>query len=496
MLNKQGGNAIQVQKQEQRQVASAQQILTAKLMELSVEELYARIMEECDSNPWLESSSPADAGDGYDNNPFDDMHEGEGEDFDPDSGTYEPDTSMSVESDDDFPQPEKYDESNKGERRENGEELSFHDMLIQQMGEYELSEHEQKIMEYLIGSLDEDGLIRIPLGRVADELDIYHNVHTHEEEVAHVLEILQQFDPWGVGARNLMECLLIQARRNVSLPMRGHIIRLLTEYANDLSLGHWDQIQKKMKLSNAEVTVIRHSLRRLNPRPGGSVGASTVDNNAHVVPDFIVKINEDGKPYFYLNEKNLPIITLADDFTDESALMQVEASNEKLRAEVIQAQRFQKNRMDEGRIFIEALAMRRRSMIVTMGAILKLQEKYFVEGDETMLRPMKLEDISALTKQDISTVSRVCRSKSVETPYGVHLLSWFFSSSVQKDGESHSVKKMMNALQEIVRNEDKKKPYSDEALSRILREKGYDIARRTIAKYRIQLGIPDSRLRR
>lgn len=492
---KQGNSSIQVQKQEQRQTTSAQQILAARLTELSLEELRARINAECEDNPWLESSSSSHDYEGEGSNELNEDGGEEEKDFSDEMETYAPDTTIVRENDDDFPQPQQEKQEDFG-GRENGEELSFHDMLMQQMGEYDLTESQQVIMEYLIGSLDKDGLLRIPLGQVADELDIYHNLPTSEKEVEKVLMVLQQFDPWGVGARNLCECLRIQVERNEKLPMRSQLIKLLTDYCDEISLSHWEQIQKRMKLTPAEVSLMRTTIRRLNPRPGGSVGATPVDNNHHIVPDFIVRIDEEGEVYFHLNEQNLPFVTLADDYSDDSALLLADITSEKVKQEVVAAQKFQRKRMDEGRQFIEALAMRRHSMVVTMGAIIKLQKTFFQEGDENLLRPMKLEDIATMAKLDISTISRVCRSKTVETPYGVFPLKKFFTSHVEKDGEVLSVNHILKALQDLVSSEDKRKPYSDEALTKLLKEKGYNVARRTVAKYRIQLGIPDSRLRR
>lgn len=490
---KQGGSSIQIQKLEQRQTTSAQQILAARLTELTVEELCTRIKAECEDNPWLESSASNEGGMG-DNTGMAESEDKDEQDFN-EEDTYTPDASVESEHDDDFPQPQQ-DTQNMVGGRDNGEELSFHDMLMQQMREYDLTDHEQVIMEYLIGSLDKDGLLRIPLDQVADELDIYRNFSTNESEVEHVLSILQEFDPWGVGARNLCECLLIQVRHNEKLPMRSQLIKLLTDYSEELSMGQWSLIEKRMKLTHAEVTAMRNSIRRLNPRPGGSIGATPADNNHHVIPDFIVTLDEDGRLSFHLNEQNLPIVTLADDYSDESALQLAGITNEKIRQEVMAAQKFQQKRMDEGRLFIEALATRRHSMVVTMGAILHLQKAFFQEGDENLLRPMILEDVASLAKLDISTVSRVCRSKTVETPHGVFGLNWFFTSRIKKDGEELSVRHIQKALQEIVASENKQKPYSDEALTKMLKEKGYEVARRTVAKYRIQLGIPDSRLRR
>lgn len=491
VTNRQG--QTQIQKQEQRQTTSAQQILTARLTELSVEELCARINAECEDNPWLESGSTSSDDDFSEAGPID--GEGTDSDFNEESDTYAPDPNAESENDDDFPVPQQNGEGGVGDPF-GSEELTFHDLLIQQMSEYELSEREQAILEYLIGSLDGDGLLRLPIDQIVDELDIYRNLSTDSAEVEKVLGILQQFDPWGVGARNLVECLLIQARRNKSLPMRSQLIRLFTEFADELNLGHWEYIQRRMKLSPAEVTAMRNSIRRLNPRPGGSVGATAVDSNHHIIPDFIVRIDEEEGLSFRLNDQHLPVVTLAEDYTVESGLEQAGITNEKIKKELDEAQRFQRKRMEEGRLFIEALAMRRHSMTVTMAAIMKLQKQFFLEGDMTLLRPMKLDDIAQLTKLDISTVSRVCRSKSVETPHGIYQLNDFFTSHVKKDGEMLSVKHIMKAIKDLVDGEDKRKPYSDDALARLLQQKGYNVARRTVAKYRIQQGIPDSRLRR
>lgn len=492
---KQGQGAIQTQRMEQRQVASVQQVLAAKLTELSVEELRARIESECEDNPWLESSSGAATD--YSANAGSDMDDGEMEyDEEKADDTYAPEPSQDDMRDDDFPQPQNQEGTGTNWMQNEESEQTFHDVLMLQVGEYDLTEKQQRILEYLIGSLDKDGMLRLPLEQIADELDIYEGVECSVQEVEETLAVLQQFDPWGVGARNLIECLLIQVKRNKSLPMRNQLKVLLSEYGNELSMGRWDVIQKRMQLTKAEVAVMRNSIKRLNPRPGGSVGRIPASENSRIIPDFTITVGEEGNLSFHLNEDVLPVVTLADDYTDESALMLAGISDEKIRKEVQEAQRFQRSRMDEGRIFIEALAARRHSMLVTMAAILRLQKPFFLEGDENMLRPMKLEDVAQLAKIDISTVSRVCRSKSVDTPYGVFALNWFFSSGTDKDGEQLSVRHVQNALIELVKGEDKAHPYSDDKLAQLLREQGYAVARRTIAKYRDILGIPDSRLRR
>lgn len=491
--SRQGTFTTQVQKQEQRQTASSQQILAAHLTELSVEELLARIKAECDENPWLESSMSSTGDNDYADSDASDSEEEDLKDSDEAGDCYAPETGDYI-SDDDFPQPQQQTDGDTG--RDTGDALTFYDILTEQMSEYELTEHEQDILQYLIGSLDADGLLRQPLHSIVDELEIHQYIQTNEQEVERILGILQQFEPKGVGARNLTECLLIQVKQDHSLPMRSQLIKLLTEYSEEMNLCHWDAIEKRMKLTHAELETMRKTLRRLNPKPGGSVGATPAESNHHIVPDFIVTADEDNGLHFHLNESNLPTVTLAEDYTDESALLLVDSSSEKWQKELLEAQKFQRTRIEEGRMFIEALATRRRSMLLTMGAILRLQKDFFLEGDWSMLRPMKLMDISELTHLDNSTISRVCRSKTVETPFGVFALNKLFTSKVEKSGEELSVQHIMQALREIVDSEDKHKPYSDSALTEKLKEKGYSVARRTVAKYRDQLGIPDSRMRR
>ncbi len=487
----------QTQRLEQRQQLSAQQILVAKLTELSVEELRARIETECEENPWLErtsSDSYDDEGGGLVNDSGSEGDADTDENFDENDGLGNS-SDNSDEADwgsDEFPSTYADDHSRQ---REDGELLSFHELLMQQVGEYDLDEHKRYILEYLIGSLDDDGFLHTPLYEIADELDIYHNVRTHERELESILKVLQEFEPAGVGARNLCECLLIQVRRNESLPMRSHLITLFEHYADEFTQTHWDVIQRKMKLSDADLTALRRAIKRLNPRPGGSIGRLPEEAAHIVVPDFKVQTNEYGDVFFQLCESGIPQLQMSED-PSQWMSEYTDIDEKSISKEVRDALRYQRKQIETGSLFIEALAQRRRSLTAVMRAIIKLQGDFFREGDETLLRPMRMEDVAQLSGLDISTVSRVCRSKSVDTSYGTFPLRWFFSSGTKKEGEEFSVRHILSALKKLVDEEDKRHPLSDEDLTDILQKQGYDVARRTVAKYREQLGIPNSRMRK
>ena len=483
----------QTQRQEQRQQLSAQQVLVARLTELSVEELRASIETECEANPWLErKEASAEAPD-----------MGEAETTDVDGTTSQedaqdalPETMKDVDDEADWGSdgfPTAYSEERT--RREESEVLSFYDILMNQVGEYELNGHQRVLLEYLIGSLDGDGLLRTSLYQIADELDINQGIRTTEKELEEVRKILTEFEPYGVGARNLCECLLIQVRHMPDFPRRQQLITILEDYREEFESNHWDVISRKMKLSESEVAAIRRAIQHLNPNPGGSVGRSLEDAAHLVVPDFKVQVNEYGEVMFRLCEDGVPQLQLSEDSSD---WMEVYAKQDEatLRQDVLDAIRYRRSLMERGKLFIQALVLRRNSLTSVMRAIIKLQEPFFREGDETLLRPMRLEDVAQITGLDLSTVSRVCKSKTVETEVGTYPLRWFFTSGTRKEGVELSVRHVLSALRQLVDSEDKRHPYSDEYLTAALQQQGYDVARRTIAKYREQLGIPNSRMRR
>ena len=415
--------------QEQRLQLTPQQLLAARLTALSLDELRERVEAECMENPWLEKRH---TGGNTRRSPL----------------TYE-----------------------MGER---GETLSFYDRLTEQMGEYDLSDHERDILEYLIGSLDDNGFITKPLSQIADELEIYHSLSASEEEVGRMLAVLQQFDPPGIGARNLKECLLLQ---HPSQKLRT----VFERHWDDFTGKRWDRIQDKMGLTDAEVERLRREVQHLNPRPGNNPSDPVGRATETIKPDFIVEMDDEGTLRLSLNQGDVPSLRLSSEADDSGS--EESAS-------------FVREYRERGQLFIDALTQRRLTMTAVMKAIIRLQRPFFREGDENLLRPMRLEDVAEKTGLNLSTVSRVTSSKYVETPYGIYPLKWFFSGSSTQDGETVSTRKVKAALKTLIEAEDKTEPLSDEALCTALREQGYDIARRTVAKYREQLGYPPARYRK
>ncbi len=415
--------------QEQRLQLTPQQLLAARLTALSLDELRERVEAECMENPWLEKRH---TGGSTRRSPL----------------TYE-----------------------MGER---GETLSFYDRLTEQMGEYDLSDHERDILEYLIGSLDDNGFITKPLAQIADELEIYHSLSASEEDVGKMLAVLQQFDPPGIGARNLKECLLLQ---HPSQKLRT----VFERHWDDFTGKRWDRIQDKMGLTDAEVERLRREVQHLNPRPGNNPSDPVGRATETIKPDFIVEMDDEGTLRLSLNQGDVPSLRLSSETDDGGS--EESAS-------------FVREYRERGQLFIDALTQRRLTMTAVMKAIIRLQRPFFREGDENLLRPMRLEDVAEKTGLNLSTVSRVTSSKYVETPYGIYPLKWFFSGSSTQDGETVSTRKVKAALKALIEEEDKTEPQSDEALCTALQKQGYDIARRTVAKYRETLGYPPARYRK
>lgn len=485
--NGQGQGTFQVQ--TQTQTLTPQQMLLVRLTEMSLNDLRERIDKELEDNPWLQgeqvSSDYAEHGD--DGGSTDRNEEAADEDMR--DGASASDVDAYDDVDDGIPrEPDSGREEER--RRELGDTaVSFYDYLEGQLGEYNLTEHEQEVVRYLIGSLDDDGLLRTPLLQIADELDIYQNVQTSVEELEHLLTtVLQQMEPAGVGGRDLCECLTIQVRRNYSGVVREQMMRLFQNYWDDFTHLRWARIRQVLKLDDLELEQLQQRVQRLNPRPGGSIGGDRSDNHA-VTPDFLVETDENGEIHLMLNESDLPRLTVSPDAEQEMNMPVVSKSER-------EAMNYLRTQVGNARMFINAIAQRRKTMLKTMKAIIGLQKPFFLEGDETLLKPMKLEDVARLTGQDISTVSRVSNSKFVQTVHGVYPLRWFFTSAAKFNGDDVTVRKILSALKEIVDGEDRRRPLSDERLVTLLQERGYDVARRTVAKYRTQLGIPESRLRK
>ncbi len=474
MPNKFAQTAVQVQTQQQ--TLTPQQVLSVKLTELPIESLRERINAELEDNQWLEAK--------------------EGSQTAPEKPTAGNDLAAKDSEEDsyddnDFTLPRTSSKGNEsGTQREIGDySESFYGHLSRQLGEYDLTPREREIVSYLIGSLEDDGMMRASLQQIADEMDIYHDLQTDEKELEHLLtSVVQQMEPAGIGARNLQECLTLQAKRNYDGDTRKQLLRLFTHNWEDFRLMHWDKIKTSMKLNDSELEQLKQRVRRLTPRPGGSLGNRTDAKDATVTPDFNVTIDDDGKLHMRLNEAGLPSLVVSPDAEEALDIPLVTAEDR-------EALRYMRQQVMSAKIFIEALQMRRETMLLTMRAILRLQRPFFLSGDVKKLRPMNLEDVSKLTGRDISTTSRVANSKYVKTPHGTFPLSWFFSRASMKDGDKVSMRSVISVLKDLIEGEDKEHPLTDEELTALLRKQGYDIARRTVAKHRTKLGIPESRLR-
>jgi RNA polymerase sigma-54 factor len=465
---------VQQQKltQEQIQLQTAMQVLSSKLVELPLDGLRERVEKELYENPYLETSN-SDGGDGYI------QDEGGGD------STYgsDYDARKDYSNDDDIPEYLLHQPSGpEVENMDSADTQSFYDQMMEQVAGCSLSEHDRQILEYLIGNLGDDGLLAKPLFQIADELSIYHYLDTTPEEVERVLHTLWRFDPPGVGARNLQECLIIQCKRRGYRSVPGHtplLLKVLERNWEEISHNRWDLIQQRYKLSDQQVGLLRHEIRRLNPRPGSSMGEKTSSTETHITPDVIVSIDQEGGIELTLNEGDMPTLSVSDD-----AMQMIDDD-------------FVRDCVNRGKLFIGAIKQRRHTIMRTMQAIIKLQRKYLLTGDETQLRPMRLEDIAKVTEQDLSTVSRVCNSKYVETPYGTYPLRWFFTSQARTiENEDVSVRRIHQALREVIEQEDKSAPLKDEELVGLLQQQGFDVSRRTVAKYRNQLGIPTRNMRR
>ena len=377
---------------------------------------------------------------------------------------------------------------------------SFYEILKEQLRERNLTEHQCDLVEYLIGSLDDDGLLRKSLESICDELAIYAGIESTEEELEEALNILQDFDPAGIGARSLQECLLIQIRRKkeeekTPSPILNLEERIIRECYEEFTRKHWEKIIKKLDIDEETFQETITEITKLNPRPGASLGEAIGRNLQQIVPDFIVETYDDGTINVSLNNRNVPELRMSRDFTEMVEEHTKNRANQSKESK--EAMMFLKQKMDAAQGFIDAVRQRQNTLMTTMQAIIDLQRPFFLEGDESLLKPMILKDVAERTGLDISTISRVSNSKYVQTNYGIYPLKYFFSDGyTTEDGEEMSVREIRKILKECIEGEDKKKPLTDDELADILKEKGYPIARRTVAKYRQQLNIPVARLRK
>ena len=477
-----------------------QQILLMKLLQLPVIALEERIKEELETNPALEEDNEALNDDElFSNEESDNSEEIEfdeqGEIKEDDSKTIENDVVMEDYMDDEALDSYKYEISNKGADDDTREfivveGIGFQEQLEQQLGLKDITEQEYAIGSYLIGCLDEDGYLRREIDLIVDDLAFNYNLTTTVNEIENVLKLIQNFDPAGVGARNLQECLLLQLERKPEKTKEIiQAIHVIKHQMDEFSKKHYDKILKRLHITDEELKDIVDVIKHLNPRPGNSDAKET--NLTSVIPDFIISVN-DGVPELSLNGRSLPDLKISKDYYE--MLREYSKNKDKSAKE---ASNFIKGKIESAEWFIEALQQRHATLALCMHAILDHQKEYFISGDESKLKPMILKDIAGKVNLDLSTVSRVANSKYVQTPYGTFLLKTFFSESMSTDsGEEVSSREIKKILQDCIAAEDKKNPFTDDELCKALKEKGYNIARRTVAKYREQLDIPVGRMRK
>jgi RNA polymerase sigma-54 factor len=474
-----------------------------KLLQIPTANLEERIKEELEDNPALEFELE-------NNNPEQDNYElgdnaADGSDGDTgDEVELSNDTAEKVDLDD-FLRREDDDSSgydysddyygggdNEKQVTPARVETSFRDHLLDQLGMLELDEHTHRIAEQVIGSLDEDGYLRREVTSIVDDLAFGQNINTNVEEISALIADIQQFDPAGICAWTLQECLLLQLKRMPDTKPVRDAISVLDKYFDEFIKKHYDKIQKHLGLDDNDFKNVIGIIIKLNPKPGG---AFAVLNKAesYIIPDFFV-YNNNGIPELSLNSKNAPELRISEGYKE---MMQAYDRGEKKDKRQKEAVIFIKQKLDSAKWFIDAIKQRQHTLLHTMQAILNFQREFFITGDETVLRPMILKDIAVMTNLDVSTVSRVANSKYVQTEYGTYKLKYFFSEAMQTDsGEEVSTREVKTILYDMISTEDKHKPLSDEHLTDMLIKKGYNIARRTVAKYREQLNIPVARLRK
>ncbi len=492
--------------QKMLQKLSPQQIQLMKLLQIPTASLEQRIKEELEANPALEEGDKSE--DPLDFKEMDDSGtEDSGEE------TFELDDYLTEYLEDDPSAYKMKDGSFGGDEEEKhvpiAVEQTFHDHLERQLGLLQFnSEKEEALARQIIGSIDEDGYLRRDPVAIIDDLMFSQNIFVSEEEVLDMLEVVQGFDPPGVGARNLQECLSIQLNQKLNLLEEGDplapfpeeelrlAIRIIDEHFEEFTKKHYQKLQRTLNISEDELKDAIDLIIKLNPKPASGYSSSSSRATQYVVPDFIIS-NREGELELTLNSRNAPDLRINDQYKDMLQTYQSSKQAGKTNKTQKEAVKFIKQKIDSAKWFIDAIRQRQQTMYRTMYAIMQYQYEYFLTGDQRKLRPMILKDIAEITGLDISTVSRVANSKFVQTEFGTKRLKEFFSESMQnQEGEEVSTIEIKKILTEIIENEDKRKPLSDEKLKKHLEKKGYNIARRTVAKYREQLNIPVARLRK
>lgn len=474
---------------KQQQKLSPMQMQVIKLTELPVLELEERIKQELEENPALEEGLEPN-----DNSEYDDEYGSED------------DTNISQEdltlgdymNEDEIPDYQLRDNNRQGVGKQ--EEIPFsvaaslHEYLIEQLGECELNDENQKVAEYIIGNIDESGYLDRSLSAISDDLIFQQNIDIPVSRLEEILKVIQDFEPAGIAARNLQECLLLQLGRKEKSEIVDYAINIITTLFDEFTKRHYDKIIRQLNIDEEILKEVIQEITTLNPKPGNNWGDSLSITLSTIVPDFTID-SYGGELFLSLNNRNIPDLRVSREyselfkgFSDNKESMSLDSKNTVL---------FVKQKLDSARWFIDAIKQRQDTLQRTMQAIMDMQYDFFLTGDESQLKPMILKDVAQRTGYDISTISRVSNSKYVQTSFGIYPLKYFFSESMQTDtGEEISSREVKAILKECIENEDKKKPLTDDKLSEILNERGYIIARRTVAKYREQMNLPVARLRK
>jgi RNA polymerase sigma-54 factor len=480
------------------QKLSPQQIQLMKLLQVPTANLEERIKEELEENPALDQDEEENDNaetetikDEFEATNEEESNDGSEDDYD------NIDISEYVKDTDDDIADYKTKEDNYNDDEDKTipikVEVSFNELMVEQLNMLQLDDKEKIIAEQLIGSLDDDGYLRRETSAIANDLAFKHGLEVTDKQIENLIMQIQQFDPAGVAARNLQECLLLQLKRNITQDKMATVaIKAISKYFDEFIKKHYEKIQRSLELSNEDLKKVMQLITKLNPKPAGNIGGSSKAEN-YVIPDFYI-FNTNGKLELTLNSRNAPELKISEGYREMLRTYESGSKNDKRQKEAVV---FIKQKIDSAKWFIDAIKQRQNTMLLTMNAIMQQQYNFFLTGDETDLRPMILKDIAEVTFLDISTVSRVANSKFVQTEFGTYRLKFFFSESLSTgSGEEVSTREVKKILSDLIESESKTKPFSDELLTDMLQKKGYNIARRTVAKYREQLNIPVARLRK
>ena len=469
-----------------QQRLSPAQIQVIKMLEIPTLELEERIRQEIEENPALEEG--VEKSDDSD----------EQDDFNEDFDTNDTPDFEEYMADDDIPDYKLI--ANNSSRDDKHEDipfsagLTFHEFLSDQVGLLQLTDRERSLMDYIIGNIDEEGYLRRSPESMVDDIVFQAGVETTDEEMKRLVREVQQFDPAGVGAINLQECLILQLERREQTPVVINARKIITNFFEEFSKKHYDRIIRAMAITEVELKEALNQIVKLNPKPGNAWSGNVLEKTfSAIVPDFIIE-NDEGTLTVQLNNSNVPELRVSSTYNE--MFRDFTSNKENQSREMKDAVMFAKQKIDAARWFIDAIKQRQQTLIATMTAIVNYQREFFIEGDETYLKPMVLKDIADITGYDISTISRVSSSKYAQTEFGIFPVKFFFSETMLNDsGEEISTREIKKIMQECIDEEDKRAPINDDKLAEVLKEKGYNIARRTVAKYREQLNIPVARLR-